>query len=191
MPNSTLIFWLLTSVIAAVICFCLGRRSANIQAGFHENLDSITGLPLRDVFEQTLDSLIKSSSDFSIALIDVDHFKGVNDEHGHLAGDMVLREVGLDLETQLESGSSAFRWGGDEFAVIFTNSRGESTDILNAWIQRIASQSFTADAVSISVTCSAGITSWMQDEDQQGTFRRCDQALYEAKRAGRNQVISN
>ena len=81
MPNSTSIIWLLISVVAAVICFCLGRRSANIQAGSNDNLDSITGLPLRDVFEQTLDGLIKSSSDFSIALIDVDHFKCVNDEH--------------------------------------------------------------------------------------------------------------
>ncbi|MFL2870151.1 MAG: GGDEF domain-containing protein [Pirellulaceae bacterium] len=191
MPTPLSIFWFLISVVAAVTCFFLGRRSIHVHTGVHDNSDSITGLPLRDGFEHTLDGLIASSSEFSIALIDVDHFKRVNDEHGHLAGDMILREIASDLESQLARGNSAFRWGGDEFAVIFTQSSEEATHALNTWILRTASQPFTADAATISITCSAGITSWMQGEDQQGTFRRCDQALYEAKRAGRNQVISN
>lgn len=178
------------AALIAVIAFLAGRKSAAVKEGLESNLDMITRLPMRPAFEATVENLINSRTPFSIALIDIDHFKNVNDQFGHLAGDMVLKAIASSLKSSLGSVSQMYRWGGDEFAIILSDVGNPATSTIEQWIDQIATEPINADNTSISITCSAGITDWIGDEDQQGTFRRCDQALYRAKRAGRNQVMN-
>lgn len=190
MPVFDTTIWLLIAAVIAVIAFYAGRKSGAVKEKPESNLDLITQLQLRPAFEATVENLINSRTPFSIALIDIDHFKNVNDQFGHLAGDMVLKAIASSLITALSPKSQMYRWGGDEFAIILRKAEEPATSAIEQWIQQIASEPLQADKASVSITCSAGITDWREGEDQQGLFRRCDQALYRAKRAGRNQVMN-
>ena len=120
-------------------------------------------------------------------LIDVDHFKRINDRHGHLAGDGVLREIVHTVRENIRGTDLLFRWGGEEFLVMTpsTSYRSAAT-VAKKILAAVASRRF---AVGEMITVSLGVAERLPEEDSGTFFRRADKALYAAKNAGRNRVV--
>jgi len=166
--------------------------------------DELTGLPSRRALT---DALIRLPELYTVAMIDIDHFKKLNDEHGHAAGDQVLRMIGSTL-TRTEGGGRPFRYGGEEFAVLFPGkSPDDAVRYLEDLREAIEGSSFTIRGRDrpkvrpdkpvrstggrriVSITVSIGVAE--PDEvgsDPDDVIRAADQALYRAKRTGRNRI---
>jgi diguanylate cyclase (GGDEF)-like protein len=127
----------------------------------------------------------------AVLMADIDHFKQVNDQHGHLIGDQALRWVASSLQNELRSMDFLCRYGGEEFCAILpeTNQPGavRAAERLRTALER---QQFTTDGVSLSLTISIGGASWTPHEREEvpDLLARADRALLDAKRLGRNQV---
>jgi diguanylate cyclase (GGDEF)-like protein len=166
--------------------------------------DELTGLPSRRALT---DALMRLPELYTVAMIDIDHFKKLNDEHGHAAGDQVLRLIGSTL-TRTEGGGRPFRYGGEEFAVLFP---GKSTDEALPYLEdlreTIEASSFVVRGRNrpkarpekpvrssgglrrVAITVSIGVAEPEQSGvDPEDVIRAADQALYRAKRDGRNRV---
>lgn len=152
--------------------------------------DRVTGLFNRHAGELALEREVararRTRVPFSLALIDVDHFKLVNDRHGHAAGDEVLKQVSSVLTSTFRASDLAVRWGGDEFLVFLPDVPAGGAMV---FAERARSQVEALFFESIgAVTLSAGIVQVRPDEDARTAVRRADAQLYEAKRSGRNLV---
>ncbi len=160
--------------------------------------DGLTGLHNRRYLERHLGTLVQQASarekPLSVLILDIDHFKSINDTYGHAAGDEVLREFSRRVRKAVRGIDLACRLGGEEFVVAMPD-----TDVALALLvgerlrQKIAGEPFaTGEAgVSISVTVSIGICSLTSPDDTaDGLVRRADAALYLAKRDGRNRVVA-
>jgi diguanylate cyclase (GGDEF)-like protein len=154
--------------------------------------DPLTGLHNRRYFHETLAHEVKRAHryDRRLALIffDLDDFKGINEEIGHLGGDSVLAEVAQRLRLVVRGADIPCRVGGDEFAVILPESSLEDTDQFFNRLQ-LAIQGQPIGRVS-SLQISAGMAELQRDDDATSLFRRVDQALYRAKRAGKGRVMA-
>jgi diguanylate cyclase (GGDEF)-like protein len=165
--------------------------------------DELTGLPSRRALNEALARL---RGTYTVAMVDVDHFKRFNDEHGHDVGDQILRMVGTRLAS-LGGGGRAFRYGGEEFTVLFPGKDVEQArDHLEALRQTIQASPFTLRAASrplrrpesppaigprerIAVTVSIGVAgSTGAGTKPDDVLQLADEALYRAKQAGRNLV---
>lgn len=157
-------------------------------------LDPITGIGNRRKFEEALKDILTHMSDFndkvSVLLADVDKFKSVNDTLGHNVGDQVLRLVASNFVSNLKGGDVVARWGGDEFAAILPNTNIDSAlSVAETVRQSIATRSLknkeTGETMG-KVTMSIGVSTYRQGDNAHKLIFRADQALYEAKRLGRN-----
>lgn len=157
--------------------------------------DSLTGLFNRREFERMLESESERSVRFrlplGLAMIDVDHFKAINDAHGHPAGDTVLRELAGRLITLLRSVDRVARIGGEEFAALLVQTDAEGALTVAERICRtIASEPVViAEGRSLKVTVSVGLAAWSMNMDATNMIAAADAALYAAKAAGRNCVV--
>ena len=159
--------------------------------------DPLTGLHNRRYMERHLKTLIsdaqRSGRSLSVLIADIDHFKSVNDTYGHDAGDLVLKEFSDRFRRYTRGVDLACRLGGEEFLIIMPD-----TDRSLAWQvgervrECVASQAFRiGQGQEIWVTASVGLATWDGAEDtSEALFKRADNALYAAKRGGRNQVVS-
>jgi diguanylate cyclase (GGDEF)-like protein len=152
--------------------------------------DALTGTANRRCFtDHVLEHASGPVEDHSLLLVDIDHFKTLNDRHGHLVGDVVLREVAARLVAALPDATVA-RWGGEEFAVLCDRvgegGLGERADALRVAIS--ASAVPTADG-PVRCTVSVGATTWASDASFEDALRRADLALYEAKSLGRDRCV--
>lgn len=134
----------------------------------------------------------RNGEQFSLILIDVDHFKKVNDEYGHKAGDKCLKEIAKLIRTSLRKSDFFARYGGEELIAILNGS-----DVINAQEVaekirlRIVRTHFRYQEEVIPITVSLGVTEVMQtDEDPETPFIRADNAMYQAKSQGRNRVCA-
>ncbi len=154
--------------------------------------DGLTGLANRKAFDQKLDeSFAKwqaSKKPFSLAIIDIDHFKKINDTYGHPAGDAVLREMSNSLREVNNEAIIVARYGGEEFAIIFEGESASAATIIEKLRLTIAGKPILTDGQTISITISAGVARIMSDERIGKLVRRADEALYSAKTGGRNRV---
>ncbi|MDM8349010.1 diguanylate cyclase [Pseudomonas sp. sp1636] len=156
--------------------------------------DSLTGLLKHaDIKEQVgieLERAQRSGKPASVAMLDIDFFKKVNDSYGHVAGDNVIRALANLLRQRLRRVDSLGRYGGEEFLVVLPDCPAEQAlRILDEIRQRFAALHFIADGTQFSVTLSAGIASTEQGVNDAGELlERADRALYAAKHGGRNQV---
>ena len=174
------------------------RLRDNVQISIEMAItDALTGLFNRRYMESHLASLLEQASargkPLAVLVLDIDYFKSINDSHGHDAGDDVLREFALRIKRSIRGIDLACRFGGEEFVVVMPE-----TDIAVAAMvaerlrRRIAAEPFAINAGgnSIPVTISIGIAALRGAEDNAASvLKRADQALYRAKRDGRNRVV--
>ncbi len=163
----------------------------------HQSIrDSLTGLYNRRYFEEALFKQIhqaqRSEFTFSILMLDIDHFKKINDGYGHEVGDLALREVGKLLESSIRQGDLAARYGGEEFIILLHNADSEKAlkraDKIRLDISKLQIK-YGAEHV-IPLTISIGIASYPKDnEDKDKLVELADNALYAAKHSGRNKVV--
>ena len=147
-------------------------------------LDNRAGLEME--FERMLSPATASDHSFSIIITDVDRFKEINDEYGHQTGDAVLAELALVLRAGTRSADCVGRWGGDEFLVLCKDSGREGALAVAEKLRRtVEGRDFPLVG---HITCSFGVGAWEAGIDRDDLFRRADEALYRAKRAGRNCV---
>lgn len=167
--------------------------------------DELTGLPSRRALT---DALMRLPELYTIAMIDIDHFKKLNDEHGHAAGDQVLRLIGSTL-TRTEGGGRPFRYGGEEFALLFAGkSADEALPYIEDLRETIEASTFIVRGRNrprkrperparssrgrgrVVITVSIGVAEPEEGRvDPDDVIRAADRALYQAKRAGRNCVV--
>ena len=153
----------------------------------------LTGLPNRRAMTALLESerhrSLRAGHQWSVAVLDVDHFKRVNDFHGHAAGDEALRAVARVCASAIRKCDSVSRWGGEEYVILF---RDIDPQLSLAAAERIrASLESTPVCLgdtTFSVTASIGVAAYLPDEEAARTLLRADRALYDAKAAGRNRV---
>jgi len=154
--------------------------------------DELTGLLNRRSLNEILVSEVVRHSRyggvFSLMVLDIDRFKSFNDTYGHLAGDKILREVGAVMKNTIREADQAFRYGGDEFAILLPQTSAEAASIVAERVrQEITSR---AKIDNISVTISLGMASWPADGiSPNDVIAAADSALYQAKHAGGNQSI--
>lgn len=150
--------------------------------------DKLTGLfnrrHLDKLLTQEFSRYQRSQSPLSLVLCDIDHFKRVNDNYGHLTGDKVMQEIASIFMSTIRATDMCGRWGGEEFLLIFPDtSRDGAVSIVKDLQGVLANTTF---AQGINITLSFGISSTAHDRDAEQQLRRADDALYEAKRQGRN-----
>jgi diguanylate cyclase (GGDEF)-like protein len=153
-------------------------------------MDPLTELNNRRAFDAYLRSKLESgSSQFALVLFDIDHFKRVNDRHGHAAGDAVLKSIAELLLDRIGDSDFVARIGGEEFAVILSDVEPDqafkATERLR---ESITAAGVTHDGVAIQVTTSAGICHSTEGHDYDGLLEAADHQLYRAKRRGRNRT---
>lgn len=139
---------------------------------------------LRDEFVRSQ----RSSVAFSVLLLDVDHFKRVNDTHGHDVGDQVLQVVARQIKASVRASDFVARFGGEEFLIILPDTDAQEAEVVAEKIRRAVDA--CEPPVVGRVTLSVGLSEWRDDLPDEGLLvRRADEALYAAKGAGRNQVM--
>ena len=155
-----------------------------------EYIDDLTGLYNRryllTLIPGQLEEAQRKDIPLSIVLIDLDHFKNVNDTYGHTRGDVVLKEFGIFIKALLRADDTVFRYGGDEFVCILPNADYEQAKMIS---QRFIEQCRIKEFVQIRLTLSIGIASCPLDaRDWQTLFEIADRNLYSAKRHGRDRI---
>ena len=156
--------------------------------------DALTGLQNRRSLDERLakafDTAVRLQQPLAFALLDIDHFKRINDEYSHAAGDEALREVARVLERTLDHDALLARWGGEEFAVLFPLSTLEEGRA-RCEAARAAIEAMPCDAFAPGwrMTLSGGVCDRTGFAHHERLVRRADQLLYEAKRAGRNRIV--
>ena len=159
--------------------------------------DALTGLHNRRYMESHLSTLIDQaagrSKPLSVLLVDIDYFKAINDNHGHDAGDDVLREFSTRVRKSIRGIDLACRYGGEEFVIVMPETDiAVATMVAERLRRRIATESFSIgqDGEKVEVTISIGIAAIVGPKDSApALLKRADQALYRAKRDGRNRVV--
>lgn len=159
--------------------------------------DTLTGIynrrKLMEEAEKELYRIERYGGDVSVLMLDIDFFKNVNDQYGHLAGDMVIQRVAQACKTRLRSIDIIGRYGGEEFAIVLPETNKESARIIAEQIrERIAEMVVDYNGKCISITISIGISSISGGERQitmQELINEADMALYSAKNNGRNQAV--
>ena len=155
--------------------------------------DGLTGLLNRREIEKHLAETLASGSaegELIVALLDVDHFKQVNDGYGHLGGDDVLRALGRLVLADLRTGGEcAGRYGGEEILLVLDDHDGRGAERVLQLLHTIRGTPFNAAGAAIRVTCSIGLAWATPGDDWESLVGRADEALYEAKAAGRDRVV--
>ena len=169
-------------------------RTRNAELDRVSRIDMLTNIYNRRHLDEHLRSVISAARrhdrTIGVLLVDIDHFKDVNDEHGHLAGDAVLREVAARLQAAMRTEDALGRWGGEEFLAVLTDTPPEGVRTMAERLRQvIAAAPFTLDDGSqIRVTVSVGHTNGTDDAEI--LVHRADDALYVAKAEGRNRIAA-
>lgn len=152
--------------------------------------DSLTQLYTRSELDNLLLELANyttvTSKGYSLMFLDIDHFKRINDVHGHLTGDRVLNKVGAIIKEIVRASDIAGRYGGDEFLLAFPNLTKEQTLFVGERIQKQVEQ--TDFGISFKPTLTGGIASNDEAMDLKSVLELADKRLYQAKKSGRNQI---
>jgi diguanylate cyclase (GGDEF)-like protein len=158
------------------------------------NLDGLTGVLNRRSFmnrlQEELAAARRHKTEYSLALLDVDHFKSVNDRYGHPAGDAVLVELARRLKEALRQEDLVGRYGGEEFVVLLRQTPFANAQATTERIRKMVEATpFTLpDGTQLPVTTSIGLSRLLCEKEMDATLESADQALYQAKRNGRNRI---
>jgi len=151
--------------------------------------DALTGLPLRRILDEFFASMNKElgADGLYLLLLDIDHFKKVNDNYGHLNGDIVLRSLALNISNNIRRSESMYRYGGEEFIVVLHASNDQDAVAIAERLRRdIARLETIAGEHLIRVTFTGGLTRIHKGESLREVLERADIALYTGKKSGRN-----
>jgi diguanylate cyclase (GGDEF)-like protein len=173
-----------TVLVLARMSGLLGALQAQaVQLAALARNDGLTGIANRRTWDHELSRACASARDddqpLTVALLDLDHFKSFNDTNGHVMGDLVLKETAAAWRELLDGHGFVARYGGEEFTVLLTNTSLDAGEVI---LDRLR------NAVSQGQTCSIGLTVWDGIEDPDHLVARADEALYHAKRRGRNRL---
>lgn len=181
--------------VTLIVIFLIHLALVRYQGRLEEmaSTDKLTGLLNRHAFTILIDKLLaeyrRAPQPISMLLADIDHFKDINDRHGHLAGDAVLAAVAQALQKGLRASDLAVRWGGEEFLLVLKGcDLDEAQRIAENLRQAVAAAPVTTPKAAIAVTISLGVSEFNGTESPEQTVDRADTVLYRAKRAGRNRV---
>jgi diguanylate cyclase len=155
--------------------------------------DPLTGLPNRAAWDERLELEIarwqRYGGDLLVAIVDIDHFKRINDNYGHLAGDKVLKIIADELSKRLRKTDFMARFGGEEFTLLIPSTPlAGAEQLLETLRTAIEACPFHFKGERVTITLSAGVSAFVSGERAEVVFERADQALYRAKRAGRNRI---
>jgi diguanylate cyclase (GGDEF)-like protein len=164
------------------------------------SIDGLTGIANRRNFDFTIQRWVishqKSEDSFSVAIFDIDNFTQINDGHGHQIGDRVLISAALELGRNIRSNDFLARYGGDEFVILAAGMKlSESEKRFSNLLRSIQTKPFEYKSVDnktafISITASCGVAEYALGESAKELIHRADEAMYEAKREGKNRVVS-
>lgn len=157
--------------------------------------DPLTGLPNRNAYNERLEMELsrwkRYHSPLSLIIWDIDHFKNINDNYGHKAGDKVLRLIAKQLSDHSRASDFISRFGGEEFTMLLPNTNCHTALIFaNQLRQTIENTGFNSSGTSVDITISCGVTEFIEQDTDESAFERADQALYHAKEQGRNKCCS-
>ena len=156
------------------------------------SVDPLTGLSNRRTFDSTLLNLVAVDEPFTLIMMDVDHFKRINDEHGHLVGDRVLRQLAKLVSARTRATDVVSRYGGEEFAILLPRTRiYEGKQIAEKMRSGIGGMNMRRTDTGVQlgrVTSSFGVAEYQRGEAIEALIARADSALYSAKRNGRDRV---
>ncbi len=161
--------------------------------------DALTGIYNRKAFDIELTGLIEKNitgkRSFSLLMLDIDDFKTINDTYGHQTGDRVLVTLAHKLQENIRKGDMAARYGGEEFAIIFpgashSNALKKAKKICRMINSTRFSENNTQDSEPLSFSVSIGVSSYKKNDTAATVTERADKALYAAKHAGKNRVVS-
>ncbi len=175
------------------------QESDELKLKLNENrqklmFDTLTGVRSRLAYEETLDQELarwsRYQEAFSFAVLDIDHFKRINDDFGHNAGDKALQIVARMMSNHIRKTDYLFRIGGEEFVLLLPKTSLEQATPLVEKIRASVSESkFHFKQERVQINLSAGLTSVMDADNAETIYERADKALYDAKKGGRNQLI--
>ncbi|MDX1796396.1 MAG: sensor domain-containing diguanylate cyclase, partial [Hydrogenovibrio sp.] len=185
---------LVITLIVTLFVLAIVRRY-NSKLEFFAHNDPVTHLKNRrsfnDFFEKVLSYAQKKKRALSLIFFDVDDFKKINDQLGHQVGDQVLSRIGELLNTQFAENHLVARWGGEEFIVALSGTPlEEASDLAKTFKHRVEQDTVLAELTNHVVTISIGVTACHDGDSQDSIFRRLDEAMYQAKRAGKNKVMT-
>lgn len=154
--------------------------------------DPLTTLINRAGLERGLKQWSDPRQPAVVALIDIDHFKSINDEFGHDIGDKVLSTFAKVLRNNVKQDDLVCRWGGEEFVILFEDvSERQAAEVVDSLRDLVASRTFTFGEQEVKVQFSAGVAAFEGDSGFHEGLKRADQRVYHAKRTGRNQVVAD
>ncbi|NVK20395.1 MAG: diguanylate cyclase [Methylocystaceae bacterium] len=187
---------LIVSLIICVIVLFIANLTINRYQRRLQDMattDKLTGVPNRNIFDPIFDQIKKSakrhSYPVSVAMLDIDHFKQINDKYGHLGGDTVLKNVARVIQERLRESDTVFRWGGEEFLILLPECDDQRAQKICEEIRKsIENCTILHGSHDIKVTASIGVTQMMNEEAALPLINRADQALYQSKRTGRNKL---
>lgn len=188
-----LICLLVTLIVLALLNRVIKRFQDRIQA--QATLDSLTELPNRRGFDllaaQAMHEARREPKPLTALLLDLDHFKALNDTYGHLAGDQVLIGFARDLKSCLRHSDIVCRWGGEEFIVLLKDTDGKTGLMIAEKIrQHVEQQRYAYNSQALHVTVSIGLTTQQPDDTLHSLLSRADHAMYRAKQTGRNRTCA-
>ena len=170
-------------------------QKANAKLEIVATQDALTGLHNRRYFDaryqEEFSRAKRYKNDLAVVILDLDHFKQVNDRYGHDFGDIVLRKISAFLKSTARDSDILARIGGEEFCMILPETSEKASDVLlNRLCSEIADIEFTLEGKKLHVTCSFGVAHLGEEStDADALLKQADIALYEAKAAGRNRVV--
>ncbi|MBI4294096.1 MAG: GGDEF domain-containing protein [Betaproteobacteria bacterium] len=192
---------LMLVTMAAIICATLGLLWLEVRRLQHDlahlaSIDQLTGALTRRAFSSEFAREVsrreRDKGSFGLAMFDIDHFKRINDEHGHLVGDELLRAIADSLRQGLRAHDVLCRYGGEEFVVLMPGAdKAAATAVADRARRSIEHRGWITDKSGIVITVSAGVSAYPEDgRDWDALIGAADAALYTAKRRGRNCVVA-
>ena len=155
--------------------------------------DALTGVKNRSTFDESLEREINLSQrhgqDFTMLIVDIDHFKKVNDTYGHSSGDEVLKTVAQNIQSCIRTTDMLFRYGGEEFVILLANSDCEKSYVIaDRILESVRAIDLKIKEQTLDLSVSIGLACLNVQDNSQSLFNRADTAMYAAKNDGRDQI---
>ncbi|MGM0482597.1 MAG: GGDEF domain-containing protein [Patescibacteria group bacterium] len=182
-------YWLVIVAQMVAILYLVYLLSVTVK---RSQRDPLTGLYNRETLKETFQKLQGSKKRFSLMILDIDHFKYLNDSCGHVIGDEVLKGVSGRIAGNIRPQDSSFRYGGEEFLVILPDTGEDEAVIVARRLQEKLRQPYRLRqkfSEGLNVTVSMGISVSTKGDSPEDVLDRADKALYRAKKAGRDRIV--